>query len=295
MLAKVQHQSEPIAPYPGLRSAGGRREPSFAFEIAARAAAVTASAEGGAVRLGDYAVPGFGADDMLVNFDRTSRRFRKMFGLYLAPSVVDMFAASGAMPKLGGERRTMAFLFTDVAGFTTLCEEVEPELLAAALNEYLDGVCEIIMEHGGLVNEFIGDAVLAIFGAPNGGDRPALRADQDRRSFRRDYRRELRVSPPTQIFRPGGCGKHRIPVRRPEQALRHPDHRIGGCAGEFRPLRLPAAGRDRPEGPSATAVGVRSARSRAGGDVLYGALPGSVRLDETRGSRRCTAAIGPRA
>lgn len=99
--------------------------------------------------------------------DRDKRRFRKMFGLYLAPDVVDMLAASGRMPALGGERRDLSFIFTDVAGFTSLSESTDPAVLAATLNEYLDGVCEIIMARGGLVNEFIGDAVLAIFGAPN--------------------------------------------------------------------------------------------------------------------------------
>ncbi len=98
--------------------------------------------------------------------DRDKRRLRHMFGLYLAPSIVDQLAAADGMPELGGERRAMTFLFTDVAGFTTLTERTDPAVMAAALNDYLDGACRIIMAHGGLVNEFIGDAILAFFGAP---------------------------------------------------------------------------------------------------------------------------------
>lgn len=98
--------------------------------------------------------------------DRDQRLMRRMFGLYLSPALVDGMAASGTMPKLGGERREMSFLFTDIEGFTTLSESLEPEVLAQTLNAYLDGACTIIMEHGGLVNEFIGDAIVAFFGAP---------------------------------------------------------------------------------------------------------------------------------
>jgi adenylate cyclase len=98
--------------------------------------------------------------------DRDRRLMRRMFGLYLSPALVDGMAASGTMPKLGGERREMSFLFTDIEGFTTLSESLEPEVLAQTLNAYLEGACTIIMEHGGLVNEFIGDAIVAFFGAP---------------------------------------------------------------------------------------------------------------------------------
>ena len=75
--------------------------------------------------------------------------------------------ASGTLPKLGGERREISVLFTDVADFTTLSENMEPEFLATICNDYFDGVCAAIFDQGGMVNEFIGDAVLAFFGAPH--------------------------------------------------------------------------------------------------------------------------------
>jgi adenylate cyclase len=98
--------------------------------------------------------------------DRDKRRLHDIFGLYLAPSVVDQLAAGDKMPELGGERREMTFLFTDVANFTTLSERTDPGTLAVMLNSYLERVCEIIMNRGGFVSEFLGDGIVAFFGVP---------------------------------------------------------------------------------------------------------------------------------
>jgi class 3 adenylate cyclase len=98
--------------------------------------------------------------------DRDKRRLHRIFGLYLAPAVVDELAAGDTMPALGGERREMTFVFTDVADFTTLSERLDPATLGHTINAYLERVCDVIMAHGGLVNEFLGDGVLAFFGAP---------------------------------------------------------------------------------------------------------------------------------
>ncbi|HJY50149.1 MAG TPA: adenylate/guanylate cyclase domain-containing protein [Stellaceae bacterium] len=91
---------------------------------------------------------------------------RKSFEHYLPPAVIARMLASGTLPKLGGERREISVVFTDVAGFTTFSETVEPEFLATVCNDYFEGVCAAIFAEGGMVNEFIGDAVLAFFGAP---------------------------------------------------------------------------------------------------------------------------------
>ena len=98
--------------------------------------------------------------------DRDRRWLQRIFGLYLAPAVVDRLAAKDEMPALGGERRDMTFLFSDVADFTTLSERTDPAKLAEAINAYLDGVCEAVMAHGGMVTDFAGDGVFAMFGAP---------------------------------------------------------------------------------------------------------------------------------
>ena len=92
---------------------------------------------------------------------------RRSFEHYLPPDLIAEMLASGTTPKLGGERREISVLFTDVAEFTTLSESMEPEFLATIVNDYFDGVCAAIFEQGGMVNEFIGDAVLAFFGVPH--------------------------------------------------------------------------------------------------------------------------------
>jgi len=92
---------------------------------------------------------------------------RKSFEQYLPPAVITEMLASETLPKLGGERREFSELFTDIANFTTLSEAMEPEFLATICNHYFEGVCAAIFEQGGMVNEFIGDAVLAFFGAPH--------------------------------------------------------------------------------------------------------------------------------
>lgn len=102
----------------------------------------------------------------LVATSRERARIRRMFGLYLAPSIVDRLVASGGGPELRGERRELSFLFSDIAGFTTLSERCDPLTLAPILNAYFEGVCTAILDHGGLVVEFVGDGVQAIFGAP---------------------------------------------------------------------------------------------------------------------------------
>jgi adenylate cyclase len=98
--------------------------------------------------------------------NRIRALLRKSFEHYLPPAVIARMLASGTLPKLGGERREISVVFTDVAGFTTFSESVEPEFLASMCNDYFEGVCAAIFAEGGMVNEFIGDAVLAFFGAP---------------------------------------------------------------------------------------------------------------------------------
>jgi adenylate cyclase len=99
--------------------------------------------------------------------NRARMRLRKSFEHYLPPAIIAQMLASDTLPRLGGERREISVVFTDIAGFTTLAETMDPEFLADLTNEYFEGVSAAIFEQGGLVNEFIGDAVLAFFGAPH--------------------------------------------------------------------------------------------------------------------------------
>ena len=109
----------------------------------------------------------------LISFARTEaerRRVRTAFGHYLAPAVVQQLMDDPATLRLGGERRETTFLFTDLAGFTTLTEGLEPEVLVRLLNEYLDGTCRIVLRHGGTIDKIVGDALHVMFNAP--GDQP---------------------------------------------------------------------------------------------------------------------------
>lgn len=95
------------------------------------------------------------------------RRFiREAFGRYVSPAVVHQLVEDPSKLKLGGERRHVSYVFTDIAGFTSLSEKSDPELLVNILNEYLDGMTRVVMENGGMVDKFIGDAVVGLFGAP---------------------------------------------------------------------------------------------------------------------------------
>ncbi|MCI4661914.1 MAG: adenylate/guanylate cyclase domain-containing protein [Neomegalonema sp.] len=94
------------------------------------------------------------------------RQIRTAFGQYLSPALVKQLADNPQSLQLGGESREMTFLFCDIAGFTAFVETAEPEDLVALLNEYLDGVCDIIIRHGGTIDKIVGDAVHAMFNAP---------------------------------------------------------------------------------------------------------------------------------
>ncbi|MEC9344722.1 MAG: adenylate/guanylate cyclase domain-containing protein [Pseudomonadota bacterium] len=97
---------------------------------------------------------------------REKKQIRTAFGQYLAPALVAELASDPSKLRLGGERREMSFIFTDIAGFTSLSEQLTPERLTQLLNDYLDGMSEIVLKHGGTIDKFIGDAVVAMFGAP---------------------------------------------------------------------------------------------------------------------------------
>jgi adenylate cyclase len=89
------------------------------------------------------------------------------FSRFVSPKVMHELIADPTKLSIGGERRMLTLMFTDIAGFTTLSETIESKKLAAVLNEYLNGVCQIILQFDGTVDKFIGDAVMAIFNAPN--------------------------------------------------------------------------------------------------------------------------------
>ena len=92
------------------------------------------------------------------------RRFRDSFGRYVGRDVMDQVLAEN--PTLQGARREVSVLVSDLRGFTTLSETMPAEQVAAHLNEYFPAMIEAIFAERGMINDFIGDGILAVFGAP---------------------------------------------------------------------------------------------------------------------------------
>jgi len=88
------------------------------------------------------------------------------FSMYVSPALVEQVIAHPERLKLGGERRQVTILFSDLAGFTTISEQFEPEKVAALINVHLSAMTEVILAHSGTVEKFVGDGIMAMWGAP---------------------------------------------------------------------------------------------------------------------------------
>ncbi len=102
----------------------------------------------------------------LTGEERRRIQLQQLFGRYVSSAVVDTILASGRQPDLGGELFGVTVLFSDIRNFTTLSERLTPHEVVEMLNAYFERICEPILTHGGTVDKFIGDAVMAVFGAP---------------------------------------------------------------------------------------------------------------------------------
>lgn len=159
-----------------LLAPGGALIVWFGLTAVYAAVAVGAFVHALALPLTEPALAGLAALAMMIGYrfvlaDRDERFLRKSFAFYLAPEIIETMVASGKMPELGGEMRNVTMFFSDLSGFSSIAEKMTPSELVKLMNEYLSAMTDIIESHGGYVDKYIGDSIVAMFGAP--ADDPA--------------------------------------------------------------------------------------------------------------------------
>jgi adenylate cyclase len=109
---------------------------------------------------------GAGTAFTLLTEGRYNKWLESTFSRYLAPSVIDALKRDPQLLQLGGTKRELTVLFSDIAGFTTISEEIGATQVSQLLNHYLTPHCDAVFAHDGVVDKFIGDAVVAFYGDP---------------------------------------------------------------------------------------------------------------------------------
>jgi adenylate cyclase len=101
-----------------------------------------------------------------ISEQRKRREVRDAFSRYVSPELVDQVIANPGLLKLGGDRRQLTIIFSDLAGFTTISEQLDAEKVSGIVNRHLSDMTDTILEHHGTVDKFLGDGIMAFWGAP---------------------------------------------------------------------------------------------------------------------------------
>lgn len=114
--------------------------------------------------------------DAYFRSEKKRREIRKAFSYYVSPKVLDLILASPEMLTLGGKKEEVTVMFADIANFTPMAETLPPEELVKILNRFFSEMTKIIFEYNGLVDKFIGDAIMAVWGCPVKDEEHAFKA-----------------------------------------------------------------------------------------------------------------------
>lgn len=101
-----------------------------------------------------------------VGEEKEKKKIKGAFQYYVTASVMDEILKHPEKLKLGGEEKELSVLFSDIRGFTTISEKVSPEILVGLLNEYFTAMTDIVLKYNGYLDKYIGDAIMAVYGAP---------------------------------------------------------------------------------------------------------------------------------
>jgi len=108
--------------------------------------------------------------------EREKKKIRGAFQYYLTASVINEMLKDPSKLKLGGDKKDLTVLFSDIRGFTTISEKLTPEDLVRLLNEYLTAMTNLVFKYDGLLDKYMGDAIMAVYGAPLDQPDHAIRA-----------------------------------------------------------------------------------------------------------------------
>jgi class 3 adenylate cyclase/ActR/RegA family two-component response regulator len=106
-------------------------------------------------------------EDQRRRLDYYNRNLKKLFSSYLSEEVAQEIIDDPSSLHLGGSRQNMTVVFTDIQKFTSIAEVLEPEKLVTLLNRYLTGMSDVLIEQKGVIDKYVGDAIMSFFGAPD--------------------------------------------------------------------------------------------------------------------------------